>query len=89
MGAEQNNHLHSKRKQRKSQGVETMEKRDLIIALIDEVRSLYMDIDVLENENTNLQHKIDELEAQLLEIAQSKITVDYGPMTDPAGKGVL
>lgn len=88
MGAEQNNHLHNKRKQRKSQGVETMEKRDLIIALIDEVRSLYMDIDVLENENTNLQHKIDELEAQLLEIAQSK-NVEREPMTDPAGKGVL
>ena len=88
MGAEQNNHLHNKRKQRKSQGVETMEKRDLIIALIDEVRSLYMDIDVLENENTNLQHKIDELEAQLLEIAQSK-NIEREPMTDPAGKGVL
>jgi uncharacterized membrane protein len=65
-----------------------MEKRDLIIALIDEVRSLYMDIDVLENENTNLQHKIDELEAQLLEIAQSK-NIEREPMTDPAGKGVL
>ena len=65
-----------------------MEKRDLIIALIDEARSLYMDIDVLENENTNLQHKIDELEAQLLEIAQSK-NIEREPMTDPAGKGVL
>ena len=58
-------------------------------ALVWKIMQQSMDIDVLENENTNLQHKIDELEAQLLEIAQSKITVDYGPMTDPAGKGVL
>lgn len=58
-------------------------------ALIWKIVQQSMDIDVLENENTNLQHKVDELEAQLLEMAQSKITVDYGPMTDPAGKGVL
>lgn len=58
-------------------------------ALIWKIVQQSMDIDVLENKNTNLQHKIDELEAQLLEMAQSKITVDYGPMTDPAGKGVL
>lgn len=57
-------------------------------ALIWKIMQQSMDIDVLENENTNLQHKIDELEAQLLEIAQSK-NVEREPMTDPAGKGVL
>lgn len=57
-------------------------------ALVWKIMQQSMDIDVLENENTNLQHKIDELEAQLLEIAQSK-NVEREPMTDPAGKGVL
>lgn len=57
-------------------------------ALVWKIVQQSMDIDVLENENTNLQHKIDELEAQLLEIAQSK-NVEREPMTDPAGKGVL
>lgn len=57
-------------------------------ALIWKIVQQSMDIDVLENENTNLQHKVDELEAQLLEIAQSK-NVEREPMTDPAGKGVL
>ena len=57
-------------------------------ALVWKIIQQSMDIDVLENENTNLQHKIDELEAQLLEIAQSK-NIEREPMTDPAGKGVL
>ena len=57
-------------------------------ALVWKIVQQSMDIDVLENENTNLQHKIDELEAQLLEIAQSK-NIEREPMTDPAGKGVL
>lgn len=57
-------------------------------ALIWKIIQQSMDIDVLENENTNLQHKVDELEAQLLEIAQAK-QVELEPMTDPAGKGVL
>ena len=66
-----------------------MEKRNLITALIDELQSTYTDMDVMEDENRKLQNKINELEAQILEIAQSKITVDYEPLTDPAGKGVL
>lgn len=57
-------------------------------ALVWKIMQQSMDIDVLENENINLQHKVDELEAQLLEIAQSK-NVEREPMTDPAGKGVL
>ncbi len=48
-----------------------------------------MDIDVMEDENRKLQNKINELEAQIIEIAQGKRAVDYGPMTDSAGKGVL
>lgn len=61
-----------------------MEKRNFITALIDELQSTYMDIDVMEDENRKLQNKINELEAQIIEIAQGKRTVDYGPMTDTA-----
>lgn len=66
-----------------------MEKRNFITALIDELQSTYMDIDVMEEENNRLQRRIDELESQITELAQSKRAVDYGPMTDSAGKGVL
>ena len=54
-----------------------------------DMSKLSIDNKVLLNENETLFKENQELEAQLLEIAQSRITVDYGPMTDPAGKGVL
>lgn len=66
-----------------------MEKRNFITALIDELQSTYMDIDVMEDENRKLQNKINELEAQIIEIAQGKRAVDYGPMTDSAAKGEI
>ena len=49
---------------------------------------LIIDNKVLLNENETLFRENQELEAQLLEIAQSK-NVEREPMTDPAGKGVL
>lgn len=54
-----------------------------------EIKEKSVYIDVLEDENEQLRKERDELEAQMLELAQSQIAVDYGPMTDSAGKGVL
>lgn len=53
-----------------------------------DMSKLIIDNKVLLNENETLFRENQELEAQLLEIAQSK-NVEREPMTDPAGKGVL
>lgn len=36
-----------------------------------------------------LEERIEELEAQILELSQAKITVNYETMTDSAAKGVM
>lgn len=53
-----------------------------------DMSKLIIDNKVLLNENETLFKENQELEAQLLEMAQSK-NVEREPMTDPAGKSVL
>lgn len=54
-----------------------------------DISRLIIENKVLLNENETLKNERDELESQITELAQSKRAVDYGPMTDSAGKGVL
>ena len=53
-----------------------------------DMSKLIIDNKVLLNENETLFKENQELEAQLLEIAQSK-NVEREPMTDPAAKGEM
>ena len=54
-----------------------------------DMSKLIIDNKVLLNENETLRKEKAELEAQIIEIAQGKRAVDYGPMTDSAAKGEI